>query len=369
MREDLVEIITLGKAYGFHVRLVTNGLKFAGADYARRLAETGVTILISFDGFRKEIYGTLRNSLESRDLKTAAVKNLVHHTKDRRLGELVLMTVVDTEVNGEDLRDILEYCRKHAEINGIYFMPLAQVWSPQRMDYEPKRTTIEDVERLVGEAVGTDVEFVPLGAFEFKSLKKFHKPRFVAFAGVHPNCESLAYLVRAGNRYVSWSVFLKDDVASVLKDVRTLDQEMARHVSEPIRVWKRIPLYLSYFRLFLKHANVGKSLSILFNARGLPLFRKAIRIAAKCLFGKNLNAVIQEETAGLQFLQIIILPFIDDDLVESERLRECSACFAYVDPETDAVKSIPFCIWERYKNGILRRTAKRYNKKGFNHGL
>ena len=68
-------------------------------------------------------------------------------------------------------------------------------------------------------------------------------------------------------------------------------------------------------------------------------------------------------------LQILLLPFEDDDTVETERLEKCASCFAYIDVETDQIRSIPFCIWEKYKKVIMKDIAEKYNKEGYEKGL
>ena len=55
--------------------------------------------------------------------------------------------------------------------------------------------------------------------------------------------------------------------------------------------------------------------------------------------------------------------------MESERLEKCSSCFAYIDTVTDSIRSIPFCIWEKYKNVIMKDMAIAYNKDGYTKGL
>jgi hypothetical protein len=68
-------------------------------------------------------------------------------------------------------------------------------------------------------------------------------------------------------------------------------------------------------------------------------------------------------------LELIILPFEDSYTLESERLHLCASCFCYIDVEDDTVKSIPFCIWEKYKNVVMKDIARKYNKDGYRQGL
>ncbi len=87
-------------------------------------------------------------------------------------------------------------------------MPLTQVWSDERLDYKPERTTQEDVEHILEESVHGKVEFVPLGSWEFNNLETVFKQFLWPFTGVHPNCESFTYLIPQEEKFVSISLFV-----------------------------------------------------------------------------------------------------------------------------------------------------------------
>ena len=55
-----------------------------------------------------------------------------------------------------------------------------------------------------------------------------------------------------------------------------------------------------------------------------------------------------------------VLPFEEYHSVESARLQNCFSGFAYVDPDTDEVKTIPVCMWSQYKNDMQRRLVERW---------
>ena len=57
----------------------------------------------------------------------------------------------------------------------------------------------------------------------------------------------------------------------------------------------------------------------------------------------------------------MILPFEDSKTTESERLSMCSSCFVYVDPDTDQIRTLPTCTWEKYKKPIMKRVAEKFN--------
>ncbi|NIR01354.1 MAG: hypothetical protein GTN78_14340, partial [Gemmatimonadales bacterium] len=57
---------------------------------------------------------------------------------------------------------------------------------------------------------------------------------------------------------------------------------------------------------------------------------------------------------------MIVLPFEEYDSIESARLCNCFAGFAYEDPDTEQVSVMPVCIWGLYKRDVQRRIAEKY---------
>lgn len=363
MREDLFDIIELAKSYGFKIRLVTNGIKIADKAYAEKIIESNIVAQIAFDGLKREMYAKLRNHAESLELKLKALENLSQQKKRK----IILMTVIDKQFNKEDMPEFLEYCLRHPQIRGIFFMPLTQVWSEERLEYKPERTTQEDVEHILTDAVYGKVEFVPLGSWEFNNLEKAFGQILWPFTGVHPNCESFTYLIPQEGRFVSISYYLKHGFFSVVNDMREFDKKLTRYASRPLFIY-RLLVYIGLGRLFLKHWDFNA----LIGARGFSAFWRWIRFFGKIVTGNKFWDVFHQETTIKNrhgTLQILLLPFEDDDILESERLEKCTSCFAYIDVKTDTVKSIPFCIWEKYKKPIMKEIAKKYNKAGYLQGL
>ncbi len=359
MREDLFDIIQLAQTYGFRVRLVTNGLKLADPDYARRIVRSGVVTHISFDGFQKGMYSKLRGHPEAFDLKQKALENIAQLRKEGKKARTVLMSVVDKHINGSDLSHLLDYCHDHEHIRGIFLMPLTHMWSEDKLDYKPERTTQEDVEYLVSQALGTQVEFVPFGVWAvLRNIAKILDLQDPVFAGIHANCESTACLLHRGDRYVPLSVCFKHGLAALIADLNVLNTRVARHASKPSGAWLRLRVIAALGVIVFKHLNFGA----LVGARGLTALGRWMSIIGKVLVGRSPKRVLRKETVLSKALHVIVLPFEDDCTLESERLKECTACFGYVDVATDTVKSIPVCHWEKYKNGILREIAEKYNK-------
>jgi len=362
MRDDIFDVIRLARSYGLSVRLVTNGLKLADQGYCDKIMSSGASVLISFDGLKKEMYEKLRAFPGSLDLKFKALQNISRH----KSGKVVLMTVIDKHMNGEDMPKFLDYCIEHSGIiRGIFLMPLTHVWSDDVLEYDPERTTQEDVESIVDNAVEGKIDFVPLGAMEFKNLARIYKIKHMPFLGVHPNCESFTLLISNGEKYASISNYLKKDVYSLVKSIKKLDESVEKHSSPDIPLLRKTMITLRLAPVIFKHVNFGAVV----NARGIKAAARWISIISSVVSGKKFKDVLKDKTGIKSILQVLLLPFEDDKTLESERLEKCASCFAYIDIKTGEIKSIPFCIWEKYKKAIMRDMALEYNKDGYTRGL
>ena len=76
------------------------------------------------------------------------------------------------------------------------------------------------------------------------------------------------------------------------------------------------------------------------------------------------KTVLRRFTAVQAALQIIVLPFGDEENMETDRLQRCPAAFAYVDPKDGQVKHVANCAWGLHKAKVLREIADPYAKAG-----
>ena len=56
VRDDMFEIIEMGRKYGVDTQITTNGLRLADEEYCRKLCEASVGLRLAFDGAHREIY-------------------------------------------------------------------------------------------------------------------------------------------------------------------------------------------------------------------------------------------------------------------------------------------------------------------------
>ena len=123
MRDDLDEIIALGREKGFtFFQLNTNGVRIAREEgYAEHLVKAGVSVaFLQFDGLEDEIYNTLRGA-PLLDTKIKAIDNC------RKAGlPVVLVPTVAPGVNDHALGEILRFALSRApHIRGVHIQPIS----------------------------------------------------------------------------------------------------------------------------------------------------------------------------------------------------------------------------------------------------
>ena len=151
MRDDLPEIIALGREKGFtFFQLNTNGVRLADEDgYAEKLARGGVsTVFLQFDGLDDDIYRILRGKplLET---KLKAIDNC----KQAGL-PVVLVPTVAPGVNDHALGDILRFgLARTPHIRGVHIQPISY-FGRCGLEAPAMRLTIPKMLRLMEEQTG-----------------------------------------------------------------------------------------------------------------------------------------------------------------------------------------------------------------------
>ncbi|MBO4938582.1 MAG: radical SAM protein [Oscillospiraceae bacterium] len=158
MRDDLPEIIALGKEKGFtFFQLNTNGVRLAEEpEYAGELKKAGVSVaFLQFDGLNDEIYRILRGR-PLLEIKLKAVENC------KMAGlPVVLVPTVAPGVNDHALGEILSFAlERMPHIRGVHFQPISY-FGRCGLEAPEKRLTIPQMLRLIeaqtdGRMKGTD---------------------------------------------------------------------------------------------------------------------------------------------------------------------------------------------------------------------
>jgi hypothetical protein len=123
MREDLADILEMGKELGFpHIQVNTNGVKIARSiEYLQSLKEAGADLIyLQFDGTREEIYQTIRGR-SMWEIKRQAVANC----EKAGIGIILVPTIV-RKINDDNIGGIIEFAKEHMPtVKGVHFQPVS----------------------------------------------------------------------------------------------------------------------------------------------------------------------------------------------------------------------------------------------------
>jgi uncharacterized radical SAM superfamily Fe-S cluster-containing enzyme len=119
MRKDIFQIIRLIKESKNKPLIYTNGLKLANSSYVKRLKDNGVkSVILSFNGFREEIYEKLQGNKNYFYLKLKALKNLEKNNID-----VYFSTIIAYGINDDQIQPLLNFAIKNNHfIRGINFL-------------------------------------------------------------------------------------------------------------------------------------------------------------------------------------------------------------------------------------------------------
>ncbi len=147
MRDDLPQIITLGRSLGFSFfQLNTNGLRLArDAGYLRRLKEAGLsTVFLQFDGTRDAIYEALRGRALFAH-KQAAIERCT----EQQVGVVLVPTLVPG-VNTGDIGEIIRFALPRVPgVRGVHFQPISYFGRYPAPPSDALRITIPEVIRAI----------------------------------------------------------------------------------------------------------------------------------------------------------------------------------------------------------------------------
>ncbi|MGD1818195.1 MAG: radical SAM (seleno)protein TrsS [Pleomorphochaeta sp.] len=153
VREDLPEIIKMGKEMGFpHIQVNTNGVILANNDnYAKELKDAGCDLIyLQFDGLRDEIYQFTRGKAMV-DIKMKAIDNC----RKANLGVLLVVTV-SPKANLKDIGEIVNFAKDNLPtVRGIHFQPMSYFGRfPGKCPPDEDRCSLSDVMHALVEQTG-----------------------------------------------------------------------------------------------------------------------------------------------------------------------------------------------------------------------
>jgi uncharacterized radical SAM superfamily Fe-S cluster-containing enzyme len=147
LRDDLPDIVALGKALGFDfIQLNTNGLRLAhDVEYVKRLKQAGLSsVFLQFDGTHDNIFKTLRG-VPLLDRKRAAIE----YCAANDLGVMLVPTLVPG-VNTDDLGNLIDLALQYfPAVRGVHFQPVSYFGRYPQAPSDVDRITIPEIMRAL----------------------------------------------------------------------------------------------------------------------------------------------------------------------------------------------------------------------------
>jgi uncharacterized radical SAM superfamily Fe-S cluster-containing enzyme len=147
MRDDLPEIIALGKSLGFSFfQLNTNGLRIARDEtYLRKLKDAGLsTVYLQFDGVDDEVYETIRGR-RLLDEKITAIEQCA-----RQGMGVILVPTLAPGVNIQEIGAIIDFALQRVPmVRGVHFQPISFFGRYPHPPKNENRITLPEVIREI----------------------------------------------------------------------------------------------------------------------------------------------------------------------------------------------------------------------------
>jgi uncharacterized radical SAM superfamily Fe-S cluster-containing enzyme len=153
MRDDLPEIIALGKTLGFSFfQLNTNGLRIShDVAYLKKMKDAGLcTVYLQFDGTSDVIYTQMRGRAIFQQ-KIQAIQNCA----DLEIGVVLVPTLVPG-INTDEIGKIIDLAVAHAPtVRGVHFQPVSYFGRyPQAPSNADRITLPEVIQAIAGQTQG-----------------------------------------------------------------------------------------------------------------------------------------------------------------------------------------------------------------------
>ena len=213
------------------------------------------------------------------------------------------------------------------------------------------------------QAAVAGVDFIPAGMIPLaQSMRPFFRDRptsgFLFFAGVHPNCESITFLIPNSQSYCGINHYLNRPLPEAAKEFADLVKRIEPKLS---RLDHRKPFQRLQGRLLCLATIVPWLLRII-NVRRVfgnkPFFGMVKSVWH--LWKRRRLKRRTKRPSPVTYLRVAVLPFEEQHSIESNRLRTCKVGMPYEDVETSRIEIIPHCLWYPYRNAILRKIAEKY---------
>jgi hypothetical protein len=361
VRDDLLDIITIGRRHGLKPRVVTNGVRLADEAYCKKLCDAGVRMRFAFDGRSPDIYERLRHNRAAYEKKMKGLENLKKYSRRRH----AIIACAAWGINDQYIGDMIQFCHDNRDlIAELGIIPLTENWEQGEFN-AAVTTTMEDVEKMIKQAVpGGEVEFVPAGlSYALRKPRSFFRKdsrsEILLLGGVHPNCESVTLLVSDGQQYRSINHYLKKPFSQVAAEVVALCKKIEPTLDrlDPKKLFQRMRGRLLAIR------TLGPWMLRTVDFKRLSGGRP-VRALLKAVIGQfrrsRAGFDAAEHRRPARVLRVAVLPFEEQHSIDAARMENCKAVFAYEDTDDGQVKTIPACLWYPYRNPLLEKLSKKY---------
>lgn len=192
------EVLDLAKKKPIkHLMINTNGVRIArDKEFARRLGEymPGFEVYLQFDSLRDDSIQKLRGE-SLRDVRLKAIE----HLNEFGVSTTLVVTLCKGLNDGE-IGEIIEFALKQPSVRGITFQPIQMAGRLDGFDPEKDRLTVAEIRSKI------------------LQQSSVFSPEDVIPVPCHPDCISMAYALKAGDKVVPLSGLIDSEV--LLQDAR-----------------------------------------------------------------------------------------------------------------------------------------------------
>ena len=156
MRDDLPEIVALGRSLGFtFIQVNTNGLRLSrDADFVKRLRDAGLSsVFLQFDSPRDEVCRAMRG-VDQVERKRRAIARCA----DEGMGVVLVPTLVPG-LNTSDIGGIVDFAlEQFPAVRGVHFQPVSYFGRYPQPPGDADRITIPEIMRAIEDQTGGRVQ-------------------------------------------------------------------------------------------------------------------------------------------------------------------------------------------------------------------
>ena len=127
VRDDMFEIIKLGRKHDVEVQVTTNALRLADEEYCKKVCEANVCLRIGFDARSRGVYERLRNNGKAYEKKVKALENLKKHSRRKH----TIFATAALGITDPFMEDLIQFCHDNRDfISDLVSSPCTRTGNP-----------------------------------------------------------------------------------------------------------------------------------------------------------------------------------------------------------------------------------------------